>query len=292
MALPSVKYTKARGTIYHFNIPIPPEIRHHYPAKVKGKFKLIYDGTMKTSDPRRAEERIRERLVIFDRQKAEATRKVEQDRIKESLAPEDAKLLAELGGLDGLLKVIKDLRADAAFTIGGQGAQYPAQDEDYVDGWHDNVTPPTRITGAGMALAPDTYRDRIERASERKEIQARIDNLTAETRRMKAIAGELGEDVPPAPIGLDEGHTGIRELAEAFMDAHSYTVQNRESVRNTIRRWIELHGNMPITKWTRTLLNEFDNTLRGLPASGLADVRGLPIREAVALGKRDAMNTP
>jgi hypothetical protein len=121
------------------------------------------------------------------------------------------------------------------------------------------------------------------------EIQARLDRLTAEARRLKGIAEALGEDAGPAPIGIDEGVTGIRELAGLFVDAKNFTAQDRESVQNTIRRWIELHGDLPIVKWTREYLATFDRELRKLPASGRADVRTLPMREAIAKGEAEGL---
>ena len=82
---------------------------------------------------------------------------------------------------------------------------------------------------------------------------------------------------------------GICELSEAFSDAKSYTQQNKESIQNTVRRWIELHGDIPIKKWTRSHIAEFDAALRKLPATGRADVRGLSIVKAIEKGKREGL---
>ena len=281
--------TKQRNGTYHFNIPIPAKIQHLYPAKTSGKVKSVFDGTMKTSDPKDAERQVRAQKTIMDRQVADAKRKADQDRIAATLDPTDARLLAELGGIEGLLQAIKEQRSIAAITMAGIGADHSDHNQVEVEGEDDGS--PTRIIGGGPDVLPATRADVLERDLDRKALEARIDHLTAETRRLKAIAGQLGEDVPPPPVGIDEGVMGIQELADAFMEAHNYTVQNRESVQNTIRRWLELHGDMPIEKWTRAHINRFDTVLRSLPSSGRHDVRSLSILDAVAKGRADKLDT-
>jgi len=276
--------TKKRNGTYHYNIPIPTKIQHLYPAKTPGKFKAVFDGTIKTTDAQAAKDKVEDQRAIFRQQLRAVERKEEQDRIAEALDPADAALLSELGGIQGLLRQIKEQRAVAAFTLAGIGAEHPDRDQIELEGGHD--TPPTRVSG-GEPDAPSV--GRLERDLNRREAEARVDHLTAETRRLKAVAGALGEEVPRPPDGLDEGVTGIRELSEGFMDAHNYTAQNRESVQNTIRRWVELHGDLPIEKWTRAHLHRFDEVLRGLPSSGRRDVRSLSVLDAVAKGRAEGL---
>lgn len=241
--------TKKRNGTYHFNIPIPSKIQNLYPSRTPGKFKLIFDGTMKTTDAQTAKDKVEDQRAIFRQQLRNLERKEEQERIAATLDPADAALLAELGGVHGLLRQIKEQRAVAAFTLAGTGAELADDNYIEVEGGHE--TPPTRVSGG----EPDTPSvGRLEQELGRREAHARIDHLTAETRRLTVVAGALGEDVPPPPDGIDEGITGIRELSEGFIDAHNYTMQNREAVANTVRRWVELHGDIPIEKWTRVLI--------------------------------------
>lgn len=278
--------TKKRNGTYHFNIPIPSKIQNLYPSRTPGKFKLIFDGTMKTTDAQTAKDKVEDQRAIFRQQLRNLERKEEQERIAATLDPADAALLAELGGVHGLLRQIKEQRAVAAFTLAGMGAELPDDSHIEVEGGHD--TPPTRVSGG----EPDTPSvGRLERELGRREAHARIDHLTAATRRLKVVAGALGEDVPPPPDGIDEGITGIRELSEGFIDAHNYTMQNREAVANTVRRWVELHGDIPIEKWTRAHLHKFDEVLRGLPSSGRRDVRSLSILDAVAKGRAEGLES-
>jgi len=280
--------TKQRNGIYHFNIPIPTKLQHLYPSKTPEKFKSIFDGTMKTTDARTAKDKVEDQRAIFRQELRAVERKEEQDRIAATLDPADAGLLAELGGIQGLLRAIKEQRTVAAFTKAGIGVEFRDDDHVEVEGGYD--TPPTRVSGGGPDLLPETPGERLQRDLDRAEGGARIDHLTAETRRLKALAGALGEEVPPPPEGIDEGVTGIRELSESFMVAHNYTAQNRESVQNTVRRWVELHGDLPIEKWTRAHLHKFDETLRGLPSSGRRDVRSLSILEAVKKGRAEGLD--
>lgn len=153
MTLQTVKHTKVRGTTYHYNIPIPSQIQYLYPSKTVGKVKKIFDGTMKTSDPKEAERLIRAQKVVMDRQLQEVTRKADQDRIAKMFAPEDAKLLTEIGGVDGLLDTVKEYRIKAAFALAGQ----PDLDAPEIEGGYD--TPPKVIIGGGLEVTP---MDRME----------------------------------------------------------------------------------------------------------------------------------
>ena len=200
MALRNVKYTKVRGSKYHFNIPIPVSIQHLYPAGTPGKVKSIFDGTTRTADPEEAEKLVRTQKVVMDRQQDEVRRKNEQDKIAKTLAPEDARLLSEYGGVDGVLQAIRDNRIAVAFSIGDVDHDAPE-----VEGGLD--TPPHEVAGGGP-IVPNTPAQRVDADIERQQEAAQISVLTAETRRLKSIAKELGEDVSAPPKWLDEGGRG------------------------------------------------------------------------------------
>ncbi|MBJ2150679.1 hypothetical protein [Paracoccus sp. IB05] len=74
----------------------------------------------------------------------------------------------------------------------------------------------------------------------------------------------------------------MRTLAEAFARAKSYTVQNTEALNYTVRRWIEFHGDVPLTKLTRLHLSEFDAAAADLPSTFPKAEKALPMREAIA----------
>lgn len=293
MNLPKVPGTQIRGTTYHYNLPIPTAIQSQYTAFPAG----VMRGTLKTSDPKDAASKIGDQRTIFGRQVKEAQRLADRDRLLGTLGQEDRDLLAEIGGAEKLLGTIRDLRLQAAFTLAGTGADI-----------------------AILRETTDTAEHTLRVAEEvsKRETEAALTTLTAETRRLKRVAenlggGALGNEIrAPAtkffkgsqtpgraetmkvflatpPKGIDEGGDGIRELAAQLLDAKSWTVQNRESMALTVRRWIELHGDLPVAKWERRHLDQFDKTLCEFPLTTRPDVRKLTILKAVEKAKLDKL---
>ncbi|MDB5659104.1 MAG: hypothetical protein JWS10_1719 [Cypionkella sp.] len=294
MNLPKVPGTQIRGTTYHYNLPIPTAIQSQYTAFPAG----VMRGTLKTSDPKDAASKIGDQRTIFGRQVKEAQRLAERDRILGTLGQEDRDLLAEIGGAEKLLGTIRDLRLQAAFTLAGSGADI-----------------------AILRETTDTAEHTLRVAEEvsKRESEAGLTTLTAEIRRLKHVAENLGEGVlgdeirVPAtkffkgsqtpgraetlkeflatpPKGIDESGDGIRELAARFADANSWTIQNRESLALTVRRWIEMHGDLSVAKWERRHLDQFDKVLAELPLTNRADLRKLTIHKAVEKAKRDKLS--
>ncbi|OWY08720.1 hypothetical protein B6V74_12910 [Thioclava sp. F42-5] len=266
MPLPTVSGAQIRGSTYHLNLPIPKVIQSLYPEHKSG----VMRGSLRTADPKEAKSRVGEQRAIFDRQAKEAQRLADRERILGTLGQEDRDLLAEIGGPERLLDTIRELRKEAALALAGMGS------------------------GAALAtetesLPPHALRTLAQR--EEQEGQAALRTLTAETRRLKGVSRQLGKEPPAAPSGLDEGTVGIRELAEKFTDANSYTIQNKESVLHTVRRWIELHGDIPVEKWTRAHLDKFDEVLTKFPASTAASLRSLPLLKIISKGQRENLPT-
>ena len=261
MTLTTIAGTQIRGTTYHFNLPIPTLIKHLYPNHPTG----IFRGTLKTSDAKDAERKVREQRAIFDRQVTETDRLQDRSRILETLGQEDRDLLAEIGGADKLLQTIRQLRQQAAFTLAGRGADVAVMRE---------------------TSEASEHTLRVAEEVDRRETETVVTALTAETRRLKRVAETLGEAVPRTPKGIDESGEGIRELATKFADANHWTIQNRESLALTVRRWIETHGDLPVKKWERRHLDQFDELLTGFPTTNGHEIRKLPIRKAVEAAKR------
>jgi hypothetical protein len=263
MPLPKVPYTKQRGGKYHLNIPIPASIRPEYGGKV------AYERTTGSSDPKEAERQVTAQRAHMDTQVKEAQRRANQARLKSLLDPADATAVETVGGPSGLSPTIESLRVQMAFLMAGQGATDFPEDED---------------------LAPDAMRE-IQIKAEQAAQTAFADTIKAETRRLKGAAAALDEAVPPTPTFLDEGVTGIRELAERMADDKSYTKQLRDSLRYTVRRWVELHGDMPISRWEKSHLSAFADALKGLPITREKRIQDLPIQKALAAAKAERLDT-
>ncbi|MEC7762553.1 MAG: site-specific integrase [Pseudomonadota bacterium] len=251
--LPPISGAQQRGAVYHFNIPIPAQLRHSYDGKA------AFRGTMKTADPKEAERKVRAQRTIFDQQLADKARNEDRARLAELLTEDQKAKLDSIGGADALKAHIAELRNIVAFMTG----TIDDDGDEEIDEW-----------------------ERIHRRAQERSDAAFRDDMLAETRRVKRIAATLEEEVPDPPKGVDEGVVSFHDVAEKFMTARSYTVHNREKVLYTLRRWTELHGDIPIEKIERRHLNEFDEALKELPPA-LGEHRKLSFRKSVAKGKRE-----
>jgi len=277
MVTPSkVAGTKLRGTTYHLNIPIPAPIRHLYGGKV------AFEKSTGSSDPKEAERQVREQRTAFDRQVKDSQRKADQARLKLLLDPADASTVDSLGGAQNLPKAIADLRKWMAFRVLDHAKSKPGpMDRDPEDEEEE---------GEGEDLPPGVMGE-IEIKARLAAYQAFQDTVTAEIRRLKGAATTLGEAVPPTPAFLDEGVAGVRELAERMANDKGYTKQLRDALRYTVRRWIELHGDVPISKWQKSHLNAFADALKGVPITREKRVHDLSTRKAIEIAKAEGLET-
>ncbi len=250
--LPKVSGAQQRGGKYYFNLHIPVQLRELYGNKA------AFRDTMGTSDPKEAERKIRQQKTIFDQQEADKKRSDDKARLAKLLTEDQRVKLKSLEQSGGLLKHISDLREVVAFNAVTMG-------ED------------------------DRERSDLEQTIE--HAQAASDHefgnrVLAEIRASKRIAASIGEKVPPPRSGLDEGVMGLHDVAEKFLDANEYTIHNRQKVHYSLRRWTELHGDIPLEKLERRHLNEFNEALKELPPA-LGDHRKLSFQKSVAKRKRD-----
>jgi hypothetical protein len=262
VALPKVPGTKIRGTTYHLNLAVPVELQ----AKYGGE--QILRRTLRTGDPREAERQVRAQRAEFDAAILKRRMRAERDRLIAALDPDDRALLAELGGPEGLLSELKNLRSQVAFEL---ASQTPA--------WAAGTDP--------AEIEEETRATRVSAARERAATNAELSLLNSEARRVKRLAKTLGEDPPPAPAYMQESAFGLRDLAVSFADAKGWTVQNRQALTYTVRRWIELHGDLPLEKITRQQLGEFARAASKLPSARIP--ARLPMPEAIALAERDGL---
>ena len=257
--LPKVSGTQQRGATYHFNLPIPKAIRDLYDGKA------AFRGTMKTSDPKEAEKKIRDRRFTFDKQLEQRKRDEDMKRLADLLTEDQRAALDAIGGTGKITTHVDGLRKAAAFMTAGIGATETAPDEE-VD-------------------AETNLKHRAQEASDR----AYRDTYANEIRGTKRIAGALKVHIPDAIPGMDEGVTGLRDVAERFLEAKQYTPHNREKVLYTLRRWAEFHGDIPLDQIEREHINQFDEALKKLPPA-LGDHRKLSIQESLKRGQNEGKN--
>ena len=250
MALAKVSGTKIRGGIYHLNIAIPPEIRHLHQGRA------LLTGTLKTADPKVAAKGVTLARAQLIQQVEETVRSADVTARLAELPEDQQALYHRAGGLEGLLKALQRTQRAQAFLAAGDPSTMADTDE----------------------VPPESLEIELTVA----EHQAASTVLEGQARREAKTLRALGKkvDVP--------GGDGVAELAESFIRAKSYTVQNAESLRYTVRRWIEFHGDQPLTKLTRAHLADFDEAARDLPVS--STYRKTPMRAAIAAAKKSNLD--
>lgn len=116
--------------------------------------------------------------------------------------------------------------------------------------------------------------------------QAFRDSIVTDVRGAKRIAGALKLELPDPVPGGEEGVMGLQDVAERFLEDKDYTLKNREKVMYTLRRWTELHGDIPLDQIKREHLNQFDEALKKLPPA-LGEHRRLSIQQSIKRGQKE-----
>ncbi|MGO4908631.1 DUF6538 domain-containing protein [Pseudorhodobacter sp. W20_MBD10_FR17] len=254
----SVPGTKLRGNIYYMNLAIPVRLRHLYPGK-----KMLTD-TLRTTDPKVAKDAVTVAKAEFIKQ-SEALEKVRGlDAQLADLTPEQRTMYENAGGLEGLLSGFKRSQTARTFILaGGPAHPDPASDEDDV--------------------SADPLQDKIALA----EHEAALSVLDQLARAEGKVLNKLGKKVD-LPGGEVEG---LEELATRFISANDWTIQNAESLRYTVRRWVEFHGDIGLSKLTLRHLADFDEAAKGLPTSTEKRIRALPMKRAVQAAQKEKLPT-
>jgi integrase len=248
MALAKVPGTKIRGGVYHLNIAIPPPIRHFYAGRE------LLTGTLKTADPKVAAKGVTLARARMLQQEEEISRAADINARLDELPADQRELYERAGGLEGLLTAFQRTQTARAFMLAGDPSI--TLDTDEPD--------------------PDPLEMEV-RTAEHRAASAALEGIARrESKTLRALGKKV--DVPGGDI------SGVAELAEAFIRAKSYTVQNADSLRYTVRRWIEFHTDLSLAKLTRAHLAEFDDAARDLPVA--RQYLKKPMRVAVAEARK------
>ena len=246
MALAKVIGTKIRGGTYHLNLTIPRQIRHLYGGA------LLLTGTLGTSDAKAAANEVTVARGKLIEKAQEVTRASDITARLAALPPEQRALYDEAGGLEGLLK------------------RFATEKE-----WLRKVQEPPPFEAVPMNRYEQWVEDESEILFEREKTRT-LGKIKADARTLQALGHKV--ETPGGDL------SGFAELAESLIRAKSYTIQNADSIRYTVRRWIEFHGDLSLTKLTRAHLAEFDDAARDLPVA--REWLKKPMRAAIAAARK------
>lgn len=245
MGLAKVAGTQTRGDRYFLNLRIPPALQAHF-----GKTHLR--EALKTADPKVAEREVMLRRAEFHRLEQEQARRADVSALVDQLPDDQRMAFQETGGtLEGLLSAYERSRVALKFAAVG---------DDYDD---------------------DRPRARLEIDLERAEDQAALGVLTAEAVREYKAQRNLGETVEPPDTDLIVDVTGLRELANAYFEEKQTPELSKRTYEHAVRRFIELHGDVPLHDLTKAHLREFATALKKLTPSRKDGLHKLTFAENV-----------
>ena len=272
MALAKVSGTKIRGGVYHLNVAIPPTIRHLHDGRA------LLTGTLKTADPKAAAKGVTLARARLIEEAAEVARQSDLSALVDALSPEQRALYNNAGGLAGLLEAFQRTQKARAFMLAGDPTVSVATDEPPRDLLETEVATAEYRAVSG-ALESIARREAKTLLALGQKVEA-PPQATGSTAGAKVYLASLGQ-----PVALTGGDMkGLADLAETFIRAKSYTIQNADSLRYTIRRWTEFHGDLSLIKLTRAHLAEFDDAARDLPVA--REWVKKPMRAAVAAARK------
>lgn len=262
MDLPKVEGTQIRGTIYHLNLRIKPELQHLHDGKTHLR------GSLRTSDPEVARREVERRRAELSVQEQQHARQAEVDDFVAKLSPEKRAAYEAAGGLEGLLEGFESrtgMQDSGSQDTGTQntGTQNTGSKDDDRFG-----APDERDTGGGTYPATAPAAGPID------------DDWPLGSGALTIVPNEDDDYEDELP-----GFT-IADLLDGY--APTLEPERAEAMRHIVRLFTEFHGPVAYDELGIEHLDEFAEAIRQLPADSMAKlsdgtyVRDLPFAEMVA----------
>lgn len=271
--LPKVKGTIQLRGLYQARLRVPQEIRDQWDGK------SVFQKSLKTSDPRVAEKEVRALKTIMDAQVEKAKADQGIKALARNLPWDQRTLFESSGGLDGLAKDFHTGKIRVSLLSASEVDRPPEFDVE--DG--PNGAPQKIHVGADDV-------DEEELAADRAADKAKAEEVKAQTNARGRVLRTLGQDVQ-----LIGDVFSLRDVVEKW--APTVDPQTANAARYYIRRFTELHGEVPLTDLNRAHLRDFLEQIKGLPKVHSAKVRDgvrvidLTLREATEWTRHNQQET-
>ena len=277
MALRPIPGTKVRGDAYHLNLRIPLALQAAYGGKTHLR------RSLQTGDPKEAERAVRRQKVEFEDKERELDHDARLAERVAALPEHHRKAYEDAGGLEGLTEAFRRAKVAEAFMQ----AEAPRA---FADEEVEGGDPQYGEDGAIVGLSPVV---RLPDAAPPDPEPLEFELATSEHRAalgvMRKHAVALGKPLRALGVDVDmeADVTGLQELAEDYCAKKKSPAQTRGDYLYAVRRFIELHGDVPLAKLEGRHLREYDAALAELPAvTSSAELRGLPFRQLVEAARR------
>ncbi|MEM9796667.1 MAG: site-specific integrase [Pseudomonadota bacterium] len=253
-----VEGTIERSGRYHLNIRVPAELVGHFGGKEHLR------RSLKTSDAKEAEREVLLVRAEFERElmKVRGAKNWEQELNR--LSSDQRALFDKFGTLDKLLDAYEETRMSANFAIAAHSRHTTETEEEL--------------------SREDELRSWIEERHERAFIDTELGIL----RQLGKTASRLGADVD---LPSDLAEDGLHELVRDYREVSGADEKVMSAYENVARRFVELHGDVPLKDIEVSHLREYVKAAAGLPKSTRPDVRSLSFRAAISRAKQDHLET-
>lgn len=251
MALPTITGAKVRGGRYYLNLRIPPEAAAQYPGRTH------LETSLKTADPQVA----RQGVILAQARLIELVRGAEQREVLAeaiaNLPPDQRELLDEAGSVDRLQQQFDRAEKARTFLV----AAGALTESDLLTGTVNEASERVSTSPherAYLMPQPSKIAEKAIAADIHKAELAAFDRATeAEGKTLRAVGRKVKSTTA---FGLRELIAALAPLTGVRSD--TVALQNRIATR-----FIEFHGDLPLTDLTIGHLREFAEAYRGLPAN-------------------------
>lgn len=278
--MPKHPHLTRRGGVFWLRRKVPTDLRDHYAPKSHITFSL------KTSDPKEAQRLVRKESVKLD-EAFEHIRNFRVAPVQEELPDSEIKRLAALY-LHLRLDEDDEIRRDGLWFRDGLGPHEGMNERDFADvgAGLDEWLPAMRrslaradisiikaeldvlLEDEGIKLSPtsEAYR-KVGLAILRADVQAlevrrqRHQGDPVETPPMPARPNRL--PVVPAPAS---GDITFRDLWDRYRLERKLAPKTEADFATSVRRFEELHGNLPVTAVTKAHARAFKDAMLRIPA--------------------------
>lgn len=288
---------RKESTNYRLRVKVPTDLLTHYhPRKEITK-------SLGTSDYRTACDRARVERVKLDQEFAEVRRKLAaRAHPRTSLTPTEVDRLCALVH-HSMIRADEDMRA-SGMAVDDLWFQRMAAHHEEVEQVYRPALARGDVSvvasaledwlqGHGIELDPSSQEYRTLAYAFLKSV------IRAAEVQAKRHRGEV-VDTPPAPAPLPgpapvqttaEGELTLSGLFEKWKDENAQRVapKSLQEFTATVRRFTELHGDLPLSRITKALVRDFKDALLKCPAASHLPIkhRGKSIQELITLAEKD-----
>ncbi|MEM9795180.1 MAG: DUF6538 domain-containing protein [Pseudomonadota bacterium] len=301
--LPRVPGTRIRGCVYYTNIRIPAVLAEFYPGRTH------WVRSLKTSNPKVARDKvgvISEDWRLLAQEVAAGNpfaiagagvTDIDLSSVDEPFDDEEEDRRFKIMVADHERARQERIRAEAKRKLDAAVAQVRDMDTPDQELLH-KLSSDTESAIRRLPAKIEELRNFLTHPSavpadkyEKEVYDLHRAHAARRLREFLELAHKIGLPTPNVPRSLRsiENPTMPDEVAEHYFKSRASSDVNQSQLKgqweNTLRRWREFHGDLPVKDFRHEHLSEFAFALRSFPASSAREVRSANIHDAIELCK-------